>query len=126
MANLMSLVFPNDTHQLKHGVLIGVMKLTSRCMNLAGLFYYKQERKIIKNERRCRNDVPKSTQTKKDKIDGKYTSLIRPYIFSQRSKDVGMGLCILTITFILPCLCTFWHIIPTSPFIFNDFSFLFL
>ena len=53
-------------------------------------------------------------------------SLIHPYIFSQRSKDVGTGLCILTITFILPCLCTFWHAIPTSPFIFNDFSFLFL
>ena len=36
-----------------------------------------------------------------------------------------MKLCILTITFIFPCLCTFWHAIPTSPFIFNDFSFLF-
>ena len=23
------------------------------------------------------------------------------------------------------CLCTFWHVIPTSPFSFNDFSFLF-
>ena len=52
--------------------------------------------------------------------------LIHPYIFSQRSKDVGIGLCIFTITFILPCLCTFWHAIPTSLFIFNDFSFLFL
>ena len=51
-----------------------------------------QERKIIKNERRC---------------------LIHPYIFSQRSKDVGTGLCILTITFIFPCLCTFWYAIPT-------------
>ena len=28
-------------------------------------------------------------------------SLIHPYIFSQRGKGVGMGLCILTITFIL-------------------------
>ena len=36
-----------------------------------------------------------------------------------------MRLCILTITIILPCLCTFWHAIPTSPFIFNDFSFLY-
>ena len=53
-------------------------------------------------------------------------SLIHPYIFSQRSKDVGTGLCTLTITFILPCLCTFWQAIPTSSFIFNDFSFLFL
>ena len=35
-----------------------------------------------------------------------------------------MRLCIFTITFILPCLCTFWHAIPTSPFSFNDFSFL--
>ena len=24
-----------------------------------------------------------------------------------------------------PCLCTFWHAIPTSLFIFNDFSFLY-
>ena len=53
-------------------------------------------------------------------------SLIHPYIFSQKSKDVGTRLCMFTITFILPCLCTFWHAIPTSLFIFNDFSFLFL
>ena len=32
-----------------------------------------QERKIIKNEKGCRNAVPKSTQTRKDKSDGKYT-----------------------------------------------------
>ena len=38
-------------------------------------------------------------------------SLIHPYIFSQKSKDVGIGLCIFTITFILPCLCIFWHAI---------------
>ena len=36
---------------------------------------YIQERKIIKNEKRCRNGVPKSTQTRKDKSDGKYTKL---------------------------------------------------
>ena len=36
-----------------------------------------------------------------------------------------MRLCIFTITFILPFLCTFWHAIPTSLFIFNDFSFLY-
>ena len=53
-------------------------------------------------------------------------SLIHPYIFSQKSKDVGNQLRIFTITFILPCSCTFWHAIPTSRFIFNDFSFLFL
>jgi len=29
-------------------------------------------------------------------------SLIHPYIFSQKSTDVGIGLCIFTITFILP------------------------
>jgi len=35
--------------------------------------YLLQERK---NEKRCRNGVPKSTQTRKDKSDGKYT---KPY-----------------------------------------------
>ena len=49
----------------------------------------KQERKIIKNEKRCRNGVPKSTQTRKDKSDGKYTKP-RPYIFALLWKDVGM------------------------------------
>ena len=44
-------------------------------------------------------------------------SFIHPYIFSQRSKDVGMELCILTITFIFPRLCTFWHAIPRLEFI---------
>ena len=42
-------------------------------------------------------------------------SLIHPYTF-HNSKDVGKGLCIFTITFILPCPCTFWHAIPTSLF----------
>ena len=37
----------------------------------------KQERKIIKNEKRCRNGVPKSTQTRNDKSDGNL-----PYIFT--------------------------------------------
>ena len=40
----------------------------------------KQERKVIKNEKRCRNGVPKSTQTRKDKHDGKYTKPL-PCIF---------------------------------------------
>ena len=53
-------------------------------------------------------------------------SLIHPYIFSQKSKDVRKRLCYFTITFILLCLCTFWHAIPIPLFIFNDFSFLFL
>ena len=34
-----------------------------------------------------------------------------------------MKLCIFTLTF--RSLCIFWHAIPTSSFIFNDFSFLF-
>ena len=67
----------------------------------------------------------KSTQTRKDKIDGKYTKLHPSLHLFTKSKDVGIGLCIFTITFILPCLCTFWHAIPTSLH-FNDFSFLFL
>ena len=50
-------------------------------------------------------------------------SLIYPYIISQKSKDVGTGLCIFTITFILPCLCTFWYAISTLLFILM-FSFL--
>ena len=44
--------------------------------------------------------MPKSTRKRKDKSDGKYT---KPN------------------SFILPCLCTFWHAIPTSLFSFNDF-----
>ena len=44
-------------------------------------FHFMLERKIIKNERRCRNDVPKSTQTRKDKSDGKYTKP-NSYIFT--------------------------------------------
>ena len=42
-----------------------------------------------KNEKRCRNGVPKSTQTRKDKSDGKYTKPHHPIIFSQKTKDVG-------------------------------------
>ena len=86
--------------------------------------YSKQERKIIKNEKRCRNGVPKSTQTRKDKSDGN-TKPCPSLHLSQKSKDVGIGLCIFTITFILPCLCTFWHTIPTFLFIFNDVLFCF-
>ena len=48
----------------------------------------KQERKIIKNEKRCRNGVPKSTQTRRDKSDSKYTKPL-PYIFTvaKRCRD---------------------------------------
>ena len=52
-------------------------------------------------------------------------SLIHSYIFSQYSEDVGMGFVYLPSLYILPCLCTFCHAIPTSLFMFNDFSFLF-
>ena len=45
----------------------------------------KQERKIIKNEKRCRNGVLKSTQTRKDKSDGKYTKP-NSYIFALLGK----------------------------------------
>ena len=37
------------------------------------IFIYLQERKIIKNEKRCRNGVPESTQTRNNKSDDKYT-----------------------------------------------------
>ena len=48
--------------------------------------------------KRCRDGVPKSTQTGGSKSEGKYIqSFIHPYIFSQYSKDVAMVVC----TFIL-------------------------
>ena len=59
-------------------------------------------------------DVYKS-QTRKDKGDGNFSILV--------NNDVGMGLCNI---FILPCSYTFWHTIPTSPFIYKQCSFLFL
>ena len=40
-------------------------------------------RKTIKNEKRCRNGVPKNTQTRKDKSDGKNT---KPTSFHKRIK----------------------------------------
>ena len=43
--------------------------------------YIYKERKIIKNEKRCRNGVPKSTRTRKDKSDGKYTKIRKNKIF---------------------------------------------
>ena len=47
-------------------------------------------------------------------------------LIHHKNKDPGKGLCVFAIMFILPCLCKFWHAIPTSLFIFNEFSFLFL
>ena len=57
------------------------------------------------------------------KSEGRYTKP-RPYIFTLLCKDVGMdeALYIDLHFYILPCLHTFWHAIPTSVFIFNDFS----
>ena len=56
--------------------------------NIAEKKVQKQERKIIKNEKRCRNGVPKSIQTRKDKSDSKYTKPF-PYIFTvvKRCRD---------------------------------------
>ena len=49
-----------------------------------------------KNQKRCRDGVPKSTQTRGDiKVKVNIQSLIHPYIFSQYSEDVWTGLCIL-------------------------------
>ena len=83
-----------------------------------------KERKIIKNEKRCRNGVPKSAQTRKDKSDGKYT---KPHpslhLFTKEQRCRNWALYIYHHFY--PCLCIFWHAIPTSLFIFNDFSFLF-
>ena len=44
---------------------------TVQCTNAYKHTYTK--RKIIKNEKRYRNGVPKSTRKRKDKSDGKYT-----------------------------------------------------
>ena len=50
-----------------------------------------------------------------------------PYIFTLSWKDLGTDKALYIYHhFILACLCTFWHAISTSLFIFNDFSFLFL
>ena len=70
--------------------------------------------------------MPKSTQTRKDESYGKYTKPHPSLHFFTKEQIFRKGFCILNITFILPCLRTFWHAIPISLFIFNDFSFLFL
>ena len=47
-------------------------------------------KKIIKNERRCRNGVPKCMQTRKDKSDGKYTKphpSLHLYSYVKRCRD---------------------------------------
>ena len=85
-----------------------------------------QERKIIKNEKRCRNGVPKSMRTRKVKSDGKYT---KPHpslhLFTKEQRCRNEALYIHQ-HFYPSLFVYFWHAIPTSLFIFNDFSFLFL
>ena len=101
-----------------------IVVFTSQCNWKHGQKIQKQERKIIK--RKSRNDVPNSTQTRKDKSDGKYTKPL-PTSLLLCEKILGwMRLYIFIITFILPWPCTFWHAFPTSLFIFNDFSFLYI
>ena len=68
-----------------------------------------QESIIIKNERRCRNGMSESLQTKKDKSDGKYTKPHPPLHLFTKEQRCRKQLCIFTITFILPYLCTFWR-----------------
>ena len=79
--------------------------------------------KMKRNEKRHRNRVPKGVQTRKDKSDGKYT---KPYpslhLFTIEQK-CRKGLCIFTITFILPCLCTFW---PSELVFVNDMVYFLL
>ena len=55
--------------------------------------------------------MPKSTQ-RKIKVMVSIQSLIYPYIFSRKSKDVRKGFCIFTIIFILVCVL-FWHTIQS-------------
>ena len=51
---------------------------------LACVLLILQDRKIIENEKRCWNGVPKSTQTRKDiKVKVNIQSLIHSYIFTQ-------------------------------------------
>ena len=48
---------------------------------------------------------------------------IPTFFYIKVANDVGMRLCKFTLTIIsfLPCLHTFWHVIPTSFYIFNVF-----
>ena len=61
----------------------------------------------MKNEKRCRNGVKKVHKQGRIKVMVNIQSLIHPYIFSQKSKDVGTRLWIFTITSILPCCVLF-------------------
>ena len=61
------------------------------------------------HSKKKKKDVGMACQKKKKihkqgriKVMANIQSLLHPYTFSQKSKDVGAGLCIFTITFILP------------------------
>ena len=84
----------------------------------------KQERKTIIKENRCRNGMPKSAQTKKDKSDGKYTKP-HSYIFALLWKDVGMDEALYIYHHFYPSLFVYF-LARHSYFIFNDFSFLYI
>ena len=82
-----------------------------------------QERKIIKNEMRCRNGVLKSTQTRKNKSEDKYTKP-HPYIFDLLWKDVGMDEALYIYHHFYPSL--FVYFLARHSYSFFHFSFLFL
>ena len=65
----------------------------------------------------------KETNKKGYKNEGKYT---KPVPTSFHNSVTGLCIFSFTFTYILSCWCTFWHAIPTSLFIFNDFSVMFL
>ena len=86
------------------------------CVRVTTELYKKEKSK------RCRDGMPKSTQTREDM---KMTVKIVSSILHNAVTIYGF-LYIYLHFYILPALCTFWHAIPTSLFIFNDsFSFLY-
>ena len=84
------------------------------------IYIYKKEKSL--KMKRCRNGMPKSTRTRKDRSDGKYT---KPHpslhLFTKQQRCRNWALYIYH--HFNPFLFVyFWHAIPTSLFIFNDFS----
>ena len=76
-------------------------------MHITKLNIYKKEKSL-----KMKGDVGMACQKVhkqgRIKVMVSIQSLIHPYIFSQRSKDVGMGLCILTITQVYPSLFVYF------------------
>ena len=90
-----------------------------------------KKRKIIKNDKRCRDGMTKNNTNKGGyKSEGKYTKPYLPlHLFTLKLhfNVRKMQGCIFTFTFIASLVCViFCHAIPISLFIFNDFIFLFL